>query len=106
MSEAVKFQPGDVVRLRNGKDKFKVEMVKPPPYVLVLHEESGCGFHIHIDGLELVRRPGPVVFECRWFSDGAGLPIYPMGIGEDFPVMQQFLKKRTRVTVEVIEEGK
>jgi hypothetical protein len=100
----MKLQPGDIVRIKGGQDEWEIR------------SSSGCETYVISNGvsrlflgkdsLVLVRSKGPVVFECRWFSDGPGLPIYPMGIGEDVPVMQQFLKKRTRVTVEVIEEGK
>lgn len=94
----MKFQPGDVVSIKGSSIEFKVTKVKDE-YVTI--KMGSNQLMVHPEVLELIHRKGPVVFEWDWFRDRQGFVSPNVHHGET----EQFIGKRTRVTVEIIEEG-
>lgn len=95
------FKPGDIVRLKGAVEEYPVSSVGV--YEVALCHPSGIYFDVPIEIVELVRRPGPVVFECEWTSDDPRGPFYPVASGRGLPELKQFIGKKTKVTIEVIE---
>lgn len=99
----VEFKPGDIVRFKGKQDEWEVRRFTDAFFIEIELVDTGHRTEVDTIRLELVRRPGPVVFECTWMSDGPGLPFYPATTGKGLPELEQFWRKKTRVTIEVIE---
>lgn len=101
--QAMKFQPGDVVRIRGGQDlmEFGSHESSEPTSIAHLYFD-GRWLQTQLENIELVRRKGTVVFETQIWntSDNSGSYVY--GI---FRELDALAGRKVRVSVEVLEEG-
>lgn len=101
----MKFQPKDIVRIKGGKDVWEFRL-DDKGGLAHLRDAAGYWIMTKLENLELVRRPGPVVFECEWKAEEFAQEVRLIVPDTEPGQLEQFVGRLTRVTVEILEESK